>query len=56
MKFDREVIMPIMFFMLWIIGAVIAALGVGHDSWLIFIPGIAVSGAACGVLVMKYDM
>ena len=56
MKLDRETIMFIVFFMLWIIGAVIAALGVGHDSVLIFIPGVAVSFASCGVLVMKYDM
>ena len=56
MKLDREITTFIVFFMLMLIGAFIATLGVGHDSWLIFIPGFVVSFVACGVLVVKYDM
>jgi uncharacterized membrane protein len=56
MKYYRELMAFIVYFTLWIGGAFIAALGTGHDNVLIFILGIAISFAACGVLVTRYDM
>jgi hypothetical protein len=56
MKYYRELIPFIVFFMLWIGGAIITAVGVDRGSVLLFIPGIVIAFAGIGAIFIKYDV